>query len=69
VSELPLLDAARCIGCGDCVTLCPTACLEVDGALPWLPRPGDCISCALCVLICPVQALKLEEDRPGSREG
>jgi ferredoxin len=57
--ELPLLDAARCTGCGDCVVVCPTACLEMAGAVPWLPRPGECISCALCALVCPDDALRL----------
>jgi ferredoxin len=57
--ELPLLDETLCTGCGDCVRLCPTDCLEMAGPLPWLPRPGDCVSCSLCVLVCPVTALRL----------
>jgi formate hydrogenlyase subunit 6/NADH:ubiquinone oxidoreductase subunit I len=57
--ELPLLDESRCTGCADCVRVCPTGCLEMDGPLPGLPRPGDCVSCAVCVLICPSEALQL----------
>ena len=60
--ELPLLDETRCTGCGDCVAICPTECLAMAGALPWLPRPGDCISCGLCVRVCPADALALEEE-------
>ena len=59
MTELPLLDETLCTGCGDCVRVCPTACLEMDGPLPWLARAGDCISCTLCVLVCPVEALRL----------
>jgi formate hydrogenlyase subunit 6/NADH:ubiquinone oxidoreductase subunit I len=59
MSELPLLDVTRCTGCGDCVRVCPTDCLEMDGPLPWLPRPHDCISCTLCVLVCPADALRM----------
>jgi formate hydrogenlyase subunit 6/NADH:ubiquinone oxidoreductase subunit I len=58
--ELPLLDETRCTGCGDCVAVCPTECLAMAGALPWLPRPGDCISCGLCVQVCPADALTLQ---------
>ncbi len=56
---LPVLDITRCTGVADCVAVCPTYCLEMDGPLPWLPRPADCISCGLCVLICPAEALTL----------
>jgi NAD-dependent dihydropyrimidine dehydrogenase PreA subunit len=57
--ELPLLDATRCAGGGDCVAVCPTGCLEMAGALPWLPRPRDCVSCGLCVAVCPTDAVRL----------
>ena len=59
--ELPILDRTRCTGCGDCVAVCPTDCLEMSGPFPWLPRPGDCVSCDLCVWVCPADALRLAE--------
>jgi ferredoxin len=61
MTELPLLDETRCTGCVDCVVSCPTGCLEMGAALPWLPRPLDCISCGACVLVCPAEALRLAE--------
>src|SRR2546430_12507010 len=36
----------------DCAAVCPTACLEMAGRQPWMPRPVDCVSCALCCLVC-----------------
>jgi formate hydrogenlyase subunit 6/NADH:ubiquinone oxidoreductase subunit I len=57
--ELPVLDETRCIGCGDCVTVCPTDCLAMSGLVPWLPRPHDCIGCAVCVFVCPTAALRM----------
>jgi ferredoxin len=57
--ELPLLNDSRCTGCGACVAICPTACLEQWGFHPWLPRPLACVRCGLCVAICPVDALTL----------
>jgi NAD-dependent dihydropyrimidine dehydrogenase PreA subunit len=59
MQEIPLLNETRCTGCGDCVLVCPTRCLEMAGPLPWLPRPADCVSCALCVLVCPAAALEM----------
>jgi NAD-dependent dihydropyrimidine dehydrogenase PreA subunit len=61
MSELPLLDATRCNGCGDCVAGCPTDCLAMAGPFPWLARPADCIACAFCVLLCPADALTLTD--------
>jgi NAD-dependent dihydropyrimidine dehydrogenase PreA subunit len=60
MSEYPVVDERRCTGCGDCVPACPVACLEMNGSLPWLPRPTDCVSCTLCALVCPVEAIRME---------
>jgi formate hydrogenlyase subunit 6/NADH:ubiquinone oxidoreductase subunit I len=62
--ELPWLDERLCVGCADCVAICPTSCLEMAGPLPWLPRPADCVACAACVLVCPVDALSLASVEP-----
>ena len=59
VGELPVLDACRCTGCGDCVAICPTECLALVGRRPWLSRPGDCIACAACEFVCPTEAIRV----------
>ena len=64
LSELPILNTARCTGCGDCVPVCPTDCLEMSHGLPWLPRPRDCIACAVCEVVCPVEAIQVGSSRP-----
>lgn len=62
--ELPTLISSRCIGCADCVAICPTDCIAMAGPLPWMPRPGDCISCAACAVICPTAALAMTRPKP-----
>lgn len=62
--ELPVLDETRCTGCGDCIEVCPTQCLDLAGRLPRLARPLDCVSCAVCVMVCPVDALKMASPLP-----
>jgi MinD superfamily P-loop ATPase len=61
MTELPLLDETRCSCCVDCVAVCPTNCLALRRAVPFLVRPADCVSCGLCVLVCPSAALSLAE--------
>lgn len=61
---LPELDDRRCTGCGDCVRVCPTDCLELLGRVVWLPRPADCIGCAACAAVCPTDALTLPSVTP-----
>lgn len=62
--ELPILDRTRCIGCGECVQLCPTECLRMLEAEPLLVRPRDCIACSVCALICPTEAIRVERPTP-----
>lgn len=57
--ELPHLDPTRCSAAADCVAVCPTECLEMDGAHPRLAAPLDCVACALCVEVCPSEALSM----------
>ena len=59
--ELPAVNVARCVGCGDCVAVCPVDCLAMAGPVPWLPRPADCVSCSACVLVCPTDAVRLKD--------
>jgi len=61
VGELPVLDARRCTGCGDCVAACPTGCLAIAGGRPWLPRPADCLACAACEVVCPAEAIRVPQ--------
>lgn len=61
VDDLPVLNVTRCTGCGDCASVCPSACLEMAGATPWLPRPRDCVACIACELACPANAIAMSE--------
>lgn len=62
------LDAARCVLCGLCVDVCPTACLSIaaagtgDDGAPASALVLDetaCLRCGLCVDRCPADALEL----------
>lgn len=59
------LDFKRCIGCSNCVQICPNNCMWMqkleDPELGKIERPGidmgRCLFCGLCVEVCPTVAI------------
>lgn len=56
---LPIINIAVCSGCGDCISVCPTDALAMEGGVAILDRPDLCIYCDLCEAVCPVDAVTL----------
>jgi formate hydrogenlyase subunit 6/NADH:ubiquinone oxidoreductase subunit I len=60
---VPCFDKASCTSCGDCLDVCPAACLtlEEDG----VPRvdAGPCVRCGLCGIACGEGAVSLTGTR------
>ncbi|HUV61546.1 MAG TPA: 4Fe-4S binding protein [Thermoplasmata archaeon] len=62
-----VLDFKKCIGCGNCVTICPNDCMWLekvdDPELGKIERPGvdigRCLFCGLCAEVCPTVALHM----------
>ncbi len=63
VSLHPVIDPARCIGCGSCVKACPEQPLHqvlgVVGGRAELVSPMDCIGHGACKTVCPTEAITL----------
>jgi len=59
----PIVDPARCIGCGTCVKVCPEQPLHhvlgIVGGRAELVSPADCIGHGACKTACPVEAISL----------
>lgn len=51
-------DKEECIGCGDCVEICPVNALTMNNNLPLVDEEW-CIGCGLCVVKCTSSAAKL----------
>ena len=68
VRRLPVIDAARCLGCAACVDACPFDALEVRRYVAVVARPDDCCGAGPCEQACPNGSLILRSDespRPG----
>ncbi len=55
----PVIDPARCIGSGSCVTRCPEEALGIIGGKAQLTNPSLCIGHGACAAGCPVAAITL----------
>lgn len=55
----------KCIGCGNCVEICPVGAASLEGDVSRI-NPGVCISCGQCMEVCPENAIDLnwEQDIP-----
>jgi len=51
------LDRKLCIGCGNCVTVCPHRVFAKDGNKAEIRDHGGCMECGACARNCPVEAI------------
>ena len=73
--EIPIIDRAKCTGCGLCTMDCPTKALMIDqnserDSYQLLFREEACNDCGICEKSCPENCLQLiakgpERDRTG----
>jgi NAD-dependent dihydropyrimidine dehydrogenase PreA subunit len=66
--RLPIVDPARCTGCGRCVAACEPRVLSLAPTPDWrksavLHQPDGCTGCSLCAARCPFGAITMQ--RPG----
>jgi len=57
----PVINGELCIGCGECVAICPGKALSMEGDLPRVDR-GKCIRCYCCQELCPQKSIQLTTD-------
>ena len=55
------VDAETCIGCGECVDICPDEVLSLDDGVPVAGKGliMGCIACGHCTAICPTGAIRI----------
>ena len=61
LSATPVINGDLCIGCGECVEICPGKALSMVGELPRVDL-GKCIKCYCCQELCPQKSIQLKTD-------
>jgi ferredoxin len=69
---LPVIDPARCTGCGWCVAVCGPHVLSLQ-VVQWrktsvLDEPAGCTGCALCAVRCPFDAIRMQRQAPAGKK-
>lgn len=51
------VDKEKCIGCGQCVDVCPVEAIKLDNDIAVIS--DECIECGACADECPSEAISL----------
>lgn len=65
-TKKPKLSEDKCIGCQQCVSVCPEGCIKMNKNKKAQIDLDYCKGCGLCSDICPVSAIEMvseEEDK------
>jgi MinD superfamily P-loop ATPase len=57
MSELPLIDEAKCDLCGLCVSICVSGVLQMKDNRIKVVKADECGWCTMCELVCPTSAI------------
>lgn len=55
----PVVDAVKCIGCEECVDVCPVEVFEMQDGKSVVINGDDCLGCESCVEACSVDAIEI----------
>jgi ferredoxin len=62
MSDVPVIDEAKCDGCGLCVSVCTCGGLMIVGHIVKTIPGVNCVWCATCELVCPSGAITCPYD-------
>lgn len=59
-AQSPRIEVGTCLGCGECVALCPSGVLSLVAGRAAVTGTG-CIGCGHCAAVCPAGAVRLDQ--------
>lgn len=58
IQDKPFVDRGLCVGCSDCVSVCPTEAITIVDGRAYIDSEL-CIDCRLCAKTCTYRAIKV----------
>ena len=55
------VDADKCVGCGECVHICPVSIYELVDGKSEPKTPDECLGCESCTGVCEHDAITITE--------
>lgn len=56
------VDEDKCIGCGECVDVCPVEVYELQDEKSKVVNEDECLGCESCIEVCSEDAIVVEEN-------
>jgi len=58
----PEVDVKKCVGCGECIDVCPVNVYELGDGKSTVVNEQECVGCESCSEVCPEAAITVNED-------
>jgi len=55
------VNAEKCVGCGECVEVCPVEVFELQDEKSVPVYAEECLGCESCIEVCEEEAITIEE--------
>jgi len=57
-----IVDETKCVGCEECVDVCPAEVFEMQDGKSVPVNADECMGCESCIEVCEEDAITIEED-------
>jgi len=57
----PEVDSEKCVGCGECVDICPVDVYEIQNEKSVPVNEEECLGCESCIEVCGQDAITVTE--------
>jgi len=56
------IDLDKCVGCGECIDICPEEVYELQNEKSVAVNEEDCVGCESCIEVCEEDAITITEE-------